>query len=299
MAQAVMAAGFPKGTLNFLTNAPKDAPQVVEALIAHPAVRRVNFTGSTHVGRIIAETAGRHLKRCVLELGDKSPLVVLDDADVDHAVAAGLFGAFLYQGQICMTTERIVVDEKVADEFVGKLAARARALPLGDPREVACVLGPVISRDAADRLNALLEDALAKGARLVSGGRADGAMMPATVLDGVTPEMRIYGEETFGPILSIIRAKDTEDAIRIANDTEYGLSAGVFGRDVSRAIDVARRIDTGSVHINGATVQNEAQAPYGGSKASGYGRFDGRAVIDEFTELKWLTIEPSGQPYPF
>jgi acyl-CoA reductase-like NAD-dependent aldehyde dehydrogenase len=157
----------------------------------------------------------------------------------------------------------------------------------------------VISRDAADRLNALLEDALAKGARLVSGGRADGAMMPATVLDGVTPEMRIYGEETFGPILSIIRAKDTEDAIRIANDTEYGLSAGVFGRDVSRAIDVARRIDTGSVHINGATVQNEAQAPYGGSKASGYGRFDGRAVIDEFTELKWLTIEPSGQPYPF
>jgi acyl-CoA reductase-like NAD-dependent aldehyde dehydrogenase len=299
MAQAVMAAGFPKGTLNFLTNAPSDAPQVVEALIAHPAVRRVNFTGSTHVGRIIAETAARHLKRCILELGDKSPLVVLDDAEIDHAVAASLFGAFLYQGQICMTTERIVVDEKVAAEFVSKLAERARTLPLGDPRETACILGPVISRDAADRLNGLLEDALAKGARLVSGGRADGTMMPATVLDGVTPDMRIYGEETFGPILSIIHAKDTDDAVRIANDTEYGLSAGVFGRDVSRAIDVARRIDTGSVHINGATVQNEAQAPYGGSKASGYGRFDGRAVIDEFTELKWLTIEPSGQPYPF
>jgi acyl-CoA reductase-like NAD-dependent aldehyde dehydrogenase len=299
MAQAVMAAGFPKGTLNFLTNAPKDAPQVVEALIAHPAVRRVNFTGSTHVGRIIAETAARHLKRCILELGDKSPLVVLDDANIDHAVAAGLFGAFLYQGQICMSTERIVVDEKVADEFVGKLAERARNLALGDPREGACILGPVISREAADRLNGLLEDALSKGARLVSGGRADGTMMAATVLDGVTSEMRIYAEETFGPILSIIRAKDTDDAVRVANDTDYGLSAGVFGRDIARAIDVARRIDTGSVHINGATVQNEAQAPYGGSKASGYGRFDGRAVIDEFTELKWLTIEPSGQPYPF
>ena len=140
---------------------------------------------------------------------------------------------------------------------------------------------------------------MSKGARIIAGGAGDGAMMPATVLDGVTPEMRIYREETFGPILSIIRAKDTDDAIRIANDTEFGLSAAVFGKDVTRALDVARRIDTGSVHINGSTVANEAQAPYGGTKSSGFGRFDGRAVIDEFTELKWISIEQSGQGYPF
>jgi acyl-CoA reductase-like NAD-dependent aldehyde dehydrogenase len=300
IAKAVYAAGFPAGTLNFITNDPADAPAVVEALIAHPAVRRVNFTGSTQVGRIIAETAGRHLKRCILELGDKSPLVVLDDANVDHAVSAGVFGAFLYQGQICMTTERVIVDQKIADEYVRKFAEKAKTLPVGDPvTSNNCVLGPVIGASAAGRLRGLLDDAIAKGAELVAGGPGEGNMLPATVLDRVTPQMRIYKEETFGPIVSIIRAQDTEDAVRIANDTDFGLSAGVFGVDVSRALDVARRLDTGSVHINGSTVQNEAQAPYGGTKASGYGRFDSRAVIDEFTELKWITIEPSGQPYPF
>lgn len=300
MAEAVAAAGFPAGVLNFITHDLSTAPEAVETLIAHPAVRRINFTGSTAVGRIIGEKAGKHLKRCILELGDKSPLVVLDDANVDDAVNAGVFGAFLYQGQICMTTERIIVDDAIADEYVQKFAERAKTLPLGDPAaQSACVLGPVISLNAADRLKALLDDAVSKGARIVAGGPGDGAMMPATVLDGVTPDMRIYGEETFGPIVSIIRAKDTEDAVRIANDTEFGLSAGVFGRDVTRAIDVAQRIETGSVHINGSTVANEAQAPYGGTKSSGFGRFDGRAVVDEFTELKWITIEQSGQQYPF
>lgn len=300
IAEAVTAAGFPAGTLNFITHDLSTAPEAVEALIAHPAVRRVNFTGSTTVGRIIGEKAGKHLKRCILELGDKSPLVVLDDANIDDAVTAGVFGAFLYQGQICMTTERIIVDQKIADEYVQKFAARAKDLPLGDPTlQSACVLGPVISMKAADRLKGLLEDAVGKGASIVAGGAGDGAMMPATVLDGVTSAMRIYSEETFGPIVSIIRAKDTEDAVRIANDTEFGLSAAVFGQNITRALDVAGRLQTGSVHINGSTVQNEAQAPYGGTKSSGFGRFDGRAVIDEFTEIKWLTIEQSGQGYPF
>lgn len=300
IAEAVAAAGFPAGVLNFITHDLSTAPEAVEALIAHPAVRRINFTGSTAVGRIIGEKAGKYLKRCILELGDKSPMIVLDDANINDAVTAGVFGAFLYQGQICMTTERIIVDEKIADEYVAKFAARAKELPLGDPTaQSACVLGPVISLKAADRLKSLLDDAISKGARLVAGGTGDGAMMPATVLDGVTADMRIYHEETFGPILSIIRAKDTEDALRIANDTEFGLSAAVFGQNITRALEVASRIQTGSVHINGSTVQNEAQAPYGGTKSSGFGRFDGRAVIDEFTELKWLTIEQSGQAYPF
>lgn len=298
--EALVEAGLPPGVVNIITNAPKDAPEVIDSLISHKSIRRINFTGSTRVGRIIAEKAGRHLKRCLLELGGKSPLVVLDDADIDEAVKAAVFGSFLYQGQICMSTERIIVDEKVADEFVAKFAARARELPVGDPAKgVACVIGPMIVRESGDRLNRMIDDAVSKGARLVTGGYADGAQMPATIVDQVTPEMRIYDEETFGPITTVVRARNTEDAVRIANDTAYGLSSGVFGRDVTRALSVAMRINTGSCHINGATVQNEAQAPYGGTKDSGYGRFDGRAVIDEFTEIKWITIEPGQQQYPF
>lgn len=300
IAEAVYAAGFPPSTLNFITNDPKDAPELVEAMIAHPAVRRVNFTGSTHVGRIIAEHCGRYLKRCVMELGDKSPIVVLGDADIDGAVNATIFGAFLYQGQICMTTERVIVEESIADRFVEKLAERAKTLQAGDPRvQSACALGPVINQNAADRLNGLLQDAVAKGATVRAGGAAESTLMAATVLDGVTSDMRIYGEEAFGPILQVIRVKDTEEAVRVANDTEYGLSAAVHGADINKVMSVAMRIETGSVHINGSTVANEAQAPYGGTKASGWGRFDGgRAVIDEFTELKWLTIESPSQEYP-
>lgn len=298
--EALVEAGLPAGVVNIITNAPKDAPEVIDALISHKSVRRINFTGSTRVGRIIAEKAGRHLKRCLLELGGKSPLVVLDDADIDEAVKAAVFGSFLYQGQICMSTERIIVDEKVADEFVAKFAARARELPVGDPAKgAACVIGPMIVHESGDRLNRMIDDAISKGAKLATGGHADGAQMPATIVDHVTLEMRIYDEETFGPITTVVRARNTEDAVRIANDTAYGLSSGVFGRDVTRALSVAMRINTGSCHINGATVQNEAQAPYGGTKDSGYGRFDGRAVIDEFTEVKWITIEPGQQQYPF
>jgi salicylaldehyde dehydrogenase len=300
VAEALLDAGLPPGALNFLTNDPADAADVIDALIAHPAVRRINFTGSTKVGRIIAQKAATQLKRCLLELGGKAPLVVLDDANVDAAVRAAVFGSFLYQGQICMSTERLVVDTAVADEFVRKYAARAKELPAGDPAKTAgCVIGPMVSNENGARLNALIDDAVAKGAKLVCGGHAEGAVMPATILDHVTPEMRIYDEETFGPITTVVRVEGVEEAVRVANDTAYGLSAGVFGHDVHRALSVALQIDAGCVHVNGATVQNEAQSPYGGTKHSGYGKFDGRAVIDEFTELKWITIEPENQQYPF
>jgi salicylaldehyde dehydrogenase len=299
VADALVQAGFPPGVLNLMTNAPKDGPEVIDALIAHKAVRRINFTGSTRVGRIIAQKAATQLKRCLLELGGKSPQVVLDDANIDEAVKAAVFGSFLYQGQICMSTERLVVDESVADEFVAKFAARAKELVMGDPRvNPGCVIGPMVASESGTRLNAMIDDALSKGAVLACGGKADGAIMSATIMDHVKPGMTIYGDETFGPITTVVRVKGVEEAIAVANDTEYGLSAAVFGRDVTRALDVAMRIESGSVHVNGATVQNEAQAPYGGTKNSGYGKFDGRAVIDEFTELKWITIEPSVQQYP-
>jgi acyl-CoA reductase-like NAD-dependent aldehyde dehydrogenase len=292
-------AGFPAGVVNVVSNAPADAGKVVEALIAHKAVRRVNFTGSTHVGRIIAETAARHLKPVLLELGGKAPLLVLDDADLDEAVNATAFGAFMYQGQICMSTERVVVDRKIADTFVQKLGKKAETLPAGNPRTSNVVLGPLISREAAAKVDALVKDAVAKGAKLVAGGQVDGPVMAATVLDHVTRDMRIYHEESFGPVAPIIRVGTVDEAVSVANDTEYGLSAAVFGRDINRALAVARRIDSGMCHINGPTVQDEAHIAFGGVKASGYGRFNGRAAINEFTELRWITIETEPHHYPF
>lgn len=298
--KCVQEAGLPAGVLNYLNSSPDRAPDIADALISSKEIRRINFTGSTRVGRIIAQKAGQHLKRCLLELGGKSPLIVLDDADIDAAVKAAVFGCFLFQGQICMSTERLVVDEKIADEFVAKFVEKTKQLRAGDPCVTGdCIVGPMVSPNSGERVNGLFKDAIDKGAKVVCGGLAQGAVMPATILDHVTPDMQIYDEETFGPITVVIRCKGEADAIRIANDSAYGLSSGVFSRDVNRALRVGMAIEYGSVHINGSTVQNEAQAPYGGTKNTGYGRFDGRAVIDEFTELKWLTIEPIEQQYPF
>lgn len=290
-------AGFPAGVVNVISNRPADAGSIVETLIAHPAVKRVNFTGSTRVGRIIAELAGRHLKPALLELGGKAPLVVLEDADIEQAVDAAIFGAFANQGQICMSTERIIVDDLIADEFVEKLAARAKALPWGDPREHV-VLGSLVSTEAADRVQELIEDAKRKGAVVAAGGNRKGSLMEATILDRVTATMRIYGEESFGPAKSVVRVRGDDEAVRVANDTEYGLSAAVFSQNIQRALAVANRIESGICHVNGPTVHDEAQMPFGGVKGSGYGRFGGKAAIGEFTDLRWVTIE-GPQHYPF
>ena len=290
-------AGFPKGVVNLISNAPQDAPKIIAALIAHPSVRRVNFTGSSRVGKEIAKLCAEHLKPVLLELGGKAPLVVLADADVDAAVDATVFGAFANQGQVCMSTERLVVDEFVADAFVEKLAKRAAALPAGDPRGHV-VLGSLVSLSAAGRMDELIADAKAKGAVVVCGGNRNGSIVEATVLDRVTPQMRIYREESFGPVKPVVRVKGDDEAVRVANDTEYGLSSAVFSRDVQRALAVAKRIEAGICHINGPTMHDEGQMPFGGVKASGYGRFGSKAVIAEFTDLRWITIE-GPQHYPF
>jgi benzaldehyde dehydrogenase (NAD) len=300
--EALQAAGLPPGVVNFISNAPEDAATVVETLVAHPAVRRVNFTGSTHVGRKIAVLCAQHLKPAVLELGGKAPFVVLDDADIDAAVAAAAFGAFANSGQICMSTERIVVDDCVADDFVARLAKKASGLAVGDPRDTSAgprPMGAVVGQATVDRCNALIDDALAKGARLVCGGKADSLMMQATLLDHVTPAMRIYAEECFGPVKPVVRVSGEEAAIACANDNAYGLSAAVFSRDLARAWRVAQRIESGICHINGPTVHDEAQMPFGGVKGSGYGRFGGKAGIEAFTELRWLTLQTQPRHYPF
>jgi len=291
-------AGVGDGVVNVLTNAPEDAAAIVEALIAHPKVRRVNFTGSTRVGRIIGRLCGEHLTPAILELGGKAPFVVLDDADLDAAVAAASFGAFMNQGQICMSTERIVADEIIADAFVAKLAQKAAMMPAGDPAAEGSMLGSLISVDAAKRCRELIDDALGKGALLAAGGKIEGAIMQPTVLDKVTPSMRIYGEESFGAVVTVVRAQNEADAVKIANDTEYGLASAVFTADAARGYRVAAQIEAGICHINGPTVHDEAQMPFGGVKASGYGRFGGKAGIHEFTDLRWITLQHGPRHYP-
>jgi acyl-CoA reductase-like NAD-dependent aldehyde dehydrogenase len=296
--EAFGEAGFPEGVVNVVTNAPEDAAEVVGALIDAPQVKRINFTGSTNVGRIIAKRAAEHLKPCLLELGGKAPLLVLEDADLDEAVKAAAFGAFMNQGQICMSTERIIVVEAVADAFLERFAAKAGSMPAGDPREDTTPLGAVIDRKTVDHVNGLIDDAVAKGATVAAGGKADSVLMGATVVAGVTSAMKLYGEESFGPVVAVIRARDEAHAIELANDSEYGLSASVFTRDTARGLSVARQIRSGICHINGPTVHDEAQMPFGGVGASGYGRFGGRQGIDSFTETRWITVETQPGHFP-
>jgi benzaldehyde dehydrogenase (NAD) len=296
--RALDDAGLPPGAINLISHAADDAPDVVDELIAHPGVRRVNFTGSTRVGRLVAQNAALHLKRVLLELGGKAPMVVLADADLDEAVAAAKFGAFMHQGQICMSTERIVVDRSIADVLTERLAERAGALAVGDPRDPATEIGPLVNEAAVDRVTGLVEDAVSLGAEVVAGGKSDGALYPPTVLRGVTNEMRIYREESFGPVVGITPVDGADEAVRVANDTDYGLAAAVFGKHVPTALDVARRIESGICHVNGSTVHDEPQMPFGGVKASGWGRFGGRAALEEFTELRWITVQDGSRPYP-
>ncbi|SFG63211.1 Acyl-CoA reductase [Palleronia marisminoris] len=295
--EAVAEAGFPEGVVNAISNDPEDAPKIVEALIANPAVRRVNFTGSTRVGRIIGELSARHLKPALLELGGKAPLIVLDDADIEAAVAAAAFGAYMNQGQICMSTERIITVGDIGDRFVEAFAKKVAELTAGDPRDGSAPLGALVDQGAADRVRDLIRDAEQKGATLIAGG-GEGPILNAAALDHVTPDMRLYTEESFGPVAAIIRAGSEDEAVRIANESELGLSSAVFGRDTMRALAVARRIEAGICHVNGPTVHDEAQMPFGGVKASGYGRFGGNWGIAEFTDLRWITLQDGPLHYP-
>lgn len=296
--EAFTEAGFPADVVNVVTNAREAASDVVGALIDHPAVRRINFTGSTAVGRTIAKRCAEHLKPCLLELGGKAPLIILEDANLDLAVRAAAFGAFMNQGQICMSTERIIPVRAIAEEFALRFAQKARSMAAGDPREGQTPLGAVIDRRTVDHVNGLIEDALSHGAAVLAGGKAESLLMPATVVDRVTPSMRLYRDESFGPVVAIIRAEDEGDAIRLANDSDYGLSAAVFTSDTARGLRVARQIRSGMCHINGPTVHDEPQMPFGGLGASGYGRFGGMAGIDQFTELRWITMETAPGHFP-
>ena len=298
--EAFAEAGFPEGVVNVVTNAPEDAAEVVGALIDAPQVKRINFTGSTGVGKIIARRAAEHLKPVLLELGGKAPMIVLEDADLDDAVKAAAFGAFMNQGQICMSTERIIVVDAVADEFAAKFTAKVKTMAVGDPREGKTPLGAVVDTMTVSHCYALVEEAVSMGAVLLTGGETThNVLMPAHLVDKVTPDMKLFRDESFDPVVGIACARDEAHAIELANDTQYGLSSAVFTRDTARGLKVARQIQAGICHVNASTVSDELQVPFGGMKASGYGRFGGKAGIDAFTELRWITFETEPGHYPF
>lgn len=288
--EALNQAGIVPGAANLVTNAPDVAADIAEAIIAHPAVRRVNFTGSTRVGRHIAETCARHLKPVVLELSGKAALIVLEDADLERAVNAVVFGAFFNQGQICMSTERVIIAAALADDFALRLVQKVSELRVGDPSGQRVQIGPMISADAAIRVGNLIEDAVAHGARLLAGGRVAKSTVEPTVLDRVDSSMRIYAEESFGPVVSLIRVHSADEAVTIANDTEFALAASVFGTDTARALRVAEQLECGVCQINGPTVFDDPLMPFGGVRASGYGKMGGIESVDEFTELRWIAV---------
>ncbi len=291
-------AGFPPGVLNIVTHSKEDAVEVGDELIVHPSVRRISFTGSTEIGSIVAEKAGKHLKPAVMELGGKDPLLILRDADVDFAADAAAWGSFLHQGQICMSTERIIIERPIAAEFTEKLVQRAQALKIGDPRDPTVAIGPLINQAAVDKVHSHVTSAIDAGAQLITGGTHDGLLYHPTVITDVKNTMKLFTDQTFGPIAPIIVVEDAEEALRVANDSKYGLSSGIITNDFTRALMIARDLETGMVHIGDQTVNDEPQVPFGGVKGSGYGRMGGRAALDEFTELRWISLQMTKRTFP-
>ena len=292
-------AGLPAGVLNVVTHAPGEAQGVADELVESRHVRRLNFTGSTATGRKLAEAAGRQLKRVVLELGGYNPLIVLADADLEYAVNATTFGAFLHQGQICMSARRIIVERPIADAFVSRLADKTSGLKVGDPNEHDTIIGPVINPEALETIKARVDAAVASGARVLAGGSAEGPCFQATLLADVPRDSEFANVETFGPVAAIEIVDTADEAVERANATPYGLSSGIITTDVERGMALAQAIDAGIVHVNDQPVGDEPQMPFGGVKDSGFGRFGGTAVVDEFTETRWITVQRGSHPFPF
>lgn len=290
---------LPAGVFNVVTNGPGGSGAVGNEFIENEQVRHISLTGSTEVGRQIAEKAGRYLKKVTLELGGSDPFIVMKDADIDYAVDAAVFGRFLHQGQICMSSKRFIVEQPVAEEFTGKLVNRVKHLKVGDPCEQDTVIGPLINRGQLDIIKTQVDDAVKKGAKLLSGGTNKNLCYYPTVLSNVTARMKVFSEEVFGPVAPIMEVADTEQAISVANDSPFGLSAAVITRDFQKGLEIAERLESGMVHINDSSVCSEAQAPFGGIKQSGYGKIGGKAAIDEYTTQKWITIQRTPKNFPF
>jgi acyl-CoA reductase-like NAD-dependent aldehyde dehydrogenase len=299
IAEVFHEAGFPKGVLNLVTNGPGRSNEIGDEFVENPKVRRISLTGSSAVGRQLAEKAGRHLKRVALELGGQNPMIVLRDADVDYAVNAAAFGGFNHQGQICMSTRRVIVEKPIAKEFTEKFVKKVSTFKVGNPKEPDTIIGPLINKQQFNQVKNSVDAAVRDGAKILCGGKSEGLCYHPTVLTNVKPGTPFSREETFGPVVSVMEVRDEEEAVTVANDTAYGLSASVFTRDFAKGLAIAERIESGIVHINDQTVHDEPQVPFGGMKDSGWGRFGGHAALEEFTELRWISMQRTPRQYPF
>jgi acyl-CoA reductase-like NAD-dependent aldehyde dehydrogenase len=294
MGELFERAGLLPGALNVVTGPGR---VLGNALIDDRRCSYVALTGETATGRVVAQRAAAGLKEYYLELGGKNPLIVLADADIDYAVNAAAFGAFFHQGQICMSVGRIIVEKPIVEEFAAKLAEKAKSLPAGDPTVPATVIGPLINDDQVRKVDAYVKDAVAAGAKLLAGGTYEGRVYRPTVLSNVTRDMKAWQEEIFGPVAPILAVGDEKEALEVANDTVYGLAAGVITSDLEKAVFLAEGLEAGMVHVNDASVDAEASVPFGGSKWSGQGREGGRYSLDAFTEMKWVTIQKQKRTY--
>ena len=295
-AEILEEAGLPPGVLSVI---PTTDEAVGDTLFSDPRVKLITFTGSARVGRMLAELAGRHQKRIVLELGGKSPMVVLADADLDYAVRSAAFGIFFNQGQVCMANSRIIVEAPIYDAFCEAFVKKVREVPFGDPSMPTSAVGPLIDARQAQFIRGHIDDAVSKGAKLLAGGGVEGNVMEPSVLVGVKSGMEVYNEESFGPLAAVYKADDFEHAIELANDTSYGLSSGIVTNDLQKAFDFALRVDAGSVHINDNAFDDDPNAPFGGFKDSGYGKENGRYSVADMTELKWVTVQLGERQLPF
>ncbi len=296
LAEIFERAGLPPGVLNVV---PGDGPTLGRVLFDDPRVKLISFTGSTAVGRHIAVECAKKGKRVVLEMGGKSPLIVLKDADVDYAVDTACFGIFIHQGQICMAGSRIMVEAPIYETFLERFTAKARTLQMGDPRDPHTVIGPLIRASQCQMIDRKIKDAVAAGARLLTGGRYEGNFYEPTVVADVTPAMAAFRDELFGPVAAVSRAQNADDALALANNSSYGLSSAVLTNDLQLAMRFALELEAGMVHLNGPTVHDEPTVPFGGVKDSGSGREGGRWSVEEMTEVKWVTIQMGRRPYPF
>lgn len=290
------AAGLPPGLLNVVIT---EIPAIGDAFVEHPVPSVIAFTGSAAVGAHVASVAARNLKKPILELGGNSALIVLEDADLDLAVDAAVFSRFTHQGQICMSANRVLIHRSVYEEFTARYVAKAASLPVGDPRDPNTILGPLINQKQADTLAAQVEQGIAEGAHPMLRGEVNGTLFHPTVLTDVTPEMSVMQEELFGPVACLV-AFDTEDeAVEIANNTRFGLSGAVHTKDLTHGVEVAKRINTGMIHINDTTIHDEPIVAFGGDKNSGLGRLNGEWSLNEFTTMKWISIHHGRRQFPY
>ena len=296
LAEIFERAGFPAGVLNVV---PGDGRTMAQVLYDDPRVKLISFTGSTAVGRTIATECAKRGKRVVLEMGGKSPLIVLQDADLDYAVDTACFGIFIHQGQICMAGSRIIVEAPIYEEFLKRFAAKAATMKVGDPRDPHTVIGPLIRSSQCPMIDKKIKDAVAAGARLLTGGKYEGNFYHPTVVADVTPEMAAFRDELFGPVAAVTKANDADHALALANNSAYGLSSAVLTNNLQLAMRFALELEAGMVHLNGPTIHDEGTVPFGGVKDSGSGREGGRWSTDEMTEVKWVTIQMGKRPYPF